>query len=279
MNEYWAGITTYSALGLACAALSVFVVLRRWAFIGEGIAHAGFGGAGTAWVLSLLIPGAVFGGATATYLIAACFCLAVALGIAALTRGQELHVDTVVGIFLVASLAWGFVAWGIYRQVTQHEPPGWTDYLIGRPVPPQFALGAVLLCAAILACVGAFGREILAYCFDPMLAQVSGVKVGFVHYLLILLVAITIIWGMPVVGSLLVTALLILPGATGLRLGRSMRAVVAVSLVAGLLACVVGPMLSHQWPFVYSGPAIVLVLVLEFLAAYACSRFRPKSVE
>ena len=76
MSALQMSIITAGAIGLACAALSVFVILRRWAFIGEGIAHAGFGGAGTAWVLSLLFPGVVGlrteGG---IYCIAAIFCL------------------------------------------------------------------------------------------------------------------------------------------------------------------------------------------------------------
>ena len=56
MTPLQISLITSTAIGLACASLSVFVVLRRWAFIGEGIAHAGFGGAGTAWILSLLLP-------------------------------------------------------------------------------------------------------------------------------------------------------------------------------------------------------------------------------
>src|ERR1700761_8368940 len=52
MNALFASI----ALSIACAALSVFVVSRRWAFIGEGISHSAFGGAGTAWILALLCP-------------------------------------------------------------------------------------------------------------------------------------------------------------------------------------------------------------------------------
>ncbi len=54
-------LLTVCALSLACAVLSIFVIARRWAFIGEGISHAGLGGAGTAWIAALFIPGAESG--------------------------------------------------------------------------------------------------------------------------------------------------------------------------------------------------------------------------
>ena len=194
------------AMGAACAALSVFVVLRRWAFIGEGIAHAGFGGAGTAWVLSLFA--AAFLHPAAVYAVAIAFCFAVATGISIVTRRQQVHTDTAIGIFLVASLAWGFVAYGIYRHVRQGlDPIAWGDYLLGQMtlLTPQFAVAAVCMSLLVLVTLTALNKEIIAYCFDPALAEVSGVRVGFVHYLLILLVTLMIVVGMRLMGSLLIT--------------------------------------------------------------------------
>src|SRR3954469_10099311 len=103
------------ALGAACALLSVVVVLRRWAFIGEGISHSGFAGAGTVWLLALLFPGldhpaAPYGGV----MIA---CVVTALLIGYFSRVGRLNTDAAIGIFLVASLAWGFLAQSIYFAV------------------------------------------------------------------------------------------------------------------------------------------------------------------
>jgi ABC-type Mn2+/Zn2+ transport system permease subunit len=275
MSDLSAGLIASCAIGSACAVLSVFVVLRRWAFVGEGIAHAGFGGAGTAWLAALVFPGVFRDNPALTFGVAMLFCLAVALTIAALTRRQLLHMDTVVGIFLVTSIAWGFVAAGIYTQVTDGRmPPNWEDYLIGRPVAPRFAAGAVSFSAAVLAICCVFGRELLACSFDPVLAQVSGVRVGVIHYLLVLLIAFTIIVGMPLVGSLLVAALLILPGAIALLVSRRMVSVVAIAVTAALVATSLGPLVNSQWPFVRVGPAIVLTLAIEFALVYAWARVR-----
>src|SRR5687768_13151551 len=121
-----------TAMGLACSVLSVFVVLRRWAFIGEGIAHAGFGGAGTAWLLALLFPSVVFFSSPAgVYLIAVAFSLLVAFGIAMLTRRDEVRADTAIGIFLVGSLAWGLLAGQIYSNARNANVPGFSEMLMG----------------------------------------------------------------------------------------------------------------------------------------------------
>src|SRR5262245_9190684 len=102
-------LLTSTALALACAVLSVVVVLRRWAFIGEGIGHSGFGGAGTAWLLMLLIP--ALDQPWVPYIGIIVFCLLTALAIGAVSRwGRGVGSDAAIGIFMVASLAWGFFA-------------------------------------------------------------------------------------------------------------------------------------------------------------------------
>src|SRR5258706_1062061 len=277
MTPLQISLVTATAIGLACASLSVFVVLRRWAFIGEGIAHAGFGGAGTAWVLSLLLPSVVaLQSEVGIYCVAAIFCLAVAFAIGWLTRREHVYSDTAIGIFLVASLAWGFLGQAAYVHLRPGMiPPGWNEYLLGQnSLRSAEMLGAVLMCAAVLGVMGMMRKELVSFCFDAQMAEAGGVKVGVVHYLMILLVTTTILLGMRLMGSLLVAALLVLPGASGLQISRRMNVVVAAAIVVGLVAAVAGPLINHGWGFIRQGPAIVLVLVLEFIVAYLWRRTR-----
>ena len=279
---------TAAAVAVACAVLSVFVVSRRWAFIGEGISHSGFGGAGTVWLLALALPSlntrwAVYGGVVA-------FCLAAGAGIAYFSRerggaagsagGGAVNPDAVIGIFLVASVAWGFVAQYCYSAANQgRQPAGWDEFLLGKAseLPPQFAVGAVIACAAVVAAVALMGKEVVYYCFDPAMAEASGVPARLVHYLLILLVTVTIIVGAPVAGSILVTALLVLPGATALLLSDRLRTTVVASVVVGLIGAAGGTLVRLRWPFLPTGPAIVLVMFVSFLAAYAWTRLRSRA--
>src|ERR1700734_3404948 len=85
------------ALATACAVLSVLVVSRRWAFIGEGISHSGFGGAGTAWVLALLAPG--LDRPWMPYACVIVFCLLTAGAIGFLSFRERVNSDAAIGIF------------------------------------------------------------------------------------------------------------------------------------------------------------------------------------
>ncbi len=259
-------LITAAALGVACAVLSVIVILRSWAFIGEGISHAGFGGIGTAWLLSLAFP--ALGAEAPAYLIAVAFCIAVAIGIGMLTRRDRLSGDTAIGIFLVASLAWGFLALTIYQRYG-HSAPDWERYLLGNIalVSGRSATAAVCISAVMLLLLGALRKEILCYIFDPTLAAVSGIRAGFIHYLLMVMLAGVIVIGMGLAGNLLVPAMLILPGAAALLLSRRLGVVVGLSVAVALGGAVGGCLISAQWRDLPPGATISLVLVVLFAAA------------
>jgi manganese/iron transport system permease protein len=260
------------AMAVACAVLSVFVVARHWAFVGEGISHSGFGGAGTAWMLALVFP--AFDQVWVPYVAVVVFCVGTAIAIGALSSGQRVATDTAVGIFLVASLAWGFVGQQLYSNQTGKSPVGFENILFGRQliVPDLYAVTAVCIGLAVLVVVAAMGKEIVAYCFDPLLARTSGVKAGLVHYVMIVTIAITIAVCIPMVGSVLTTALLLLPGATALLVARRLSTTVALSIATALLAAIGGVLAHQRWHVVPIGPAIVLGLFAQFVIGYAYVR-------
>ena len=265
------------AMAAACAALSLFVIARRWAFIGEGISHSGFGGAGFAWLLMLIIP-ALDAHAWVPYAAVIVFCLATALAIGTITRGDRVAGDAAIGIFLVASLAFGFFAQDVYRHRLHKEPLDFQALLFGGgeclTTDSGLALAAVFVSLAVLLILFLLGKEILSYSFDPLMAQASGVRGGFIHYLLMVLIAVTIITGMPAIGATMVTALLILPGITATLLSQRLKTVLALSVALALIAAVVGVCVNARWRFLPLGPVIVLALFVEFLLAYAASRAR-----
>jgi manganese/iron transport system permease protein len=271
------GLPTAIALAAACAVLSVLVVSRRWAFIGEGISHSGFGGAGTAWVLALLFPS--FNQPWMPYVCVIVFCLLTALAIGFLSFRQRVNSDAAIGIFMVASLAWGFLAAEIYRAIRHAAPTGFDDFLFGQQMgtlSAQYAFSAIMLSIAILLLLTLLSKEILYYCFDPVMAEASGVRAGFVHYLLMLLVALTIVLGVRIAGSVLVTAMLVLPGATALLISERLRTVIVIAVTVGILGAAAGVVVNVRWHFVPAGPAIVLALFGEFLGLYMAVKLRPR---
>jgi ABC-type Mn2+/Zn2+ transport system permease subunit len=274
-------LITAAAMGVACALLSVLVVLRRWAFIGEGVSHAGFGGVGTAWLLSLAIP--ALGSESAAYSVAIVFCVAMALAIGWVSRRDLLHADAAIGIVLVASLAWGFVALSLYNHAKPGGAPastGWEFYLLGeiRYVSRQSMISGVCVSAAVVIVMLALGKEILSYGMDPALAEVSGVRTGFIHYMLMTMLALVIVVGMRLAGYLLVTALLVLPGATALVLTQRLGRVIAVSVAVSLIGTIGGLAMRAQWTFLNTGPAMVLLLFLQFVVVYVIAMVRRRRI-
>jgi ABC-type Mn2+/Zn2+ transport system permease subunit len=271
-------LLTTIAIATACALLSIPVMLRRWAFIGEGIGHAGFGGAGVAWILATVIP--VMNHEAMPYLTAIVFCTLTALAIGWVSRSERVNADAVIGIFLVASLAFGFVAQNIYSHHFHATPAWFGEFLFGQTseLSGAAALAATMLCVGVIVTIAMFAKEILAYCFDPTTAYTSGVRAGFVHYLLMVLLALTIVIGMRVVGGVLMTALLVLPGATAMLLSRRLVTVAIIAICSSVLAAIVGLVLSTQWSFIPAGPAMVLMMVVEFVVAYVGSVLSANSI-
>lgn len=267
---FWTGLTTAVSISVACAVLSVFVVSRRWAFIGEGISHSGFGGAGTVWLLALLFP-AVDRANWAPYAGVIVFSVLTACAIAYFTRTGRINSDAVIGIFLAASLAWGILAQQLYWRSRHRDPTGWNVFLFGHmaDVSPQFAGVSAALCAAVVVAIAILAKEIVAYCFDPVTAEASGVRVGFIHYLMLVMIALNIVIGVRVAGSVLIPALLVLPGATALLLRGELRKVVAASVGVALVATGVGLGIHRVWGFLPTGPLIVLGLFAQFVLIYA----------
>jgi len=261
------------AMAVACAVLSVVVVARRWGFLGEGISHSGFGGAGTAWMLAVAFP-SLFHNDQLPFLMVIVFCFLAAGVIGWLSSGQRVSSDSAIGIFLVASLAWGFVGQNIYTAHYHVSPFGFDNLLFGqmRSIDNAYAIGSVMVAVAVVSLAGLMSKEVLAYCFDPLLARTSGVRTTFIHYLLMALLALTIVIGIRVVGSVLVTALLILPAASANLLSRRIERVVPLSIAISLAGAWGGLLVSSVWRWLPAGSAIVLTMVLLFCAALLTSR-------
>ena len=269
-----ATIVAMLSLALTCGILSLVVLWRRWAFLGEGVAHAGFGGAGSAWMLAAFLPALDRPGLVDLAVVVFCLLTAIAIGI--VHRSGKVHPDTAIGAFLAGTLAWGFLGQQIYSNTFHQQPAGFQSLLFGQTqllswTHAQLAVALLILCVVAL---GALRKPVLLYCFDPELAQTSGVRVSLVHYTLILLIALAIIAGARLVGTVLVTALLILPAATALQVTRRLYPAVAVSSALSLGASLAGMAISARWPALPQGPLVVLSLFAGFLVAWAYRRGR-----
>lgn len=281
------------AVATLCSLFSVIVVLKRMAFASEGIAHAGYGGVGTAVILGLA------GGSDDLVMnvVVLAFCLVVGLGIGVLSRRRHLEPDSAIGILLVAAMAWG-VLMSDLRRYLQNSPWYIEHILRGHPQTPPSAESllfgsittagysnawlAVCVSAAVILIGLAFFKEILFYIFDESASRVFGVRATFIHYLLTVLLSITIVMAVRLAGFVLVGALLVIPGATALQVSRRLVPAFAVSWLVGMVGMVGGFLLSLQVGQVSSGACIVLILCAVFgmvSGVQALRRRLPRRVE
>jgi ABC-type Mn2+/Zn2+ transport system permease subunit len=253
-------LVTGALLGVSCAVLAFFVVLRRMAFIGVGISHAALGGVALGVVLG--IP---------PVLAAAVFSVAVAWVIGWLGARGRVSEDTAIGVFFPTAMALGVALISIsptYRQDLM-------GYLFGNILSVRAADVWVLsaLAGAALAILTLFFKEFLFLGVDEEAARAAGLPAEALRYVLLTLLAVIVVASMKLVGSVLVSAFLVIPAATGQGVAGSSRGMLAVAVVSALASVVGGLWLSWLWDLP-SGASIVLLSAALFFLALALGRFR-----
>jgi zinc transport system permease protein len=248
-------------VAIVCSTYSFFVNVRRLAFAGEGIAHAAFGGVAIGILAGII-----------TMLAAGAFCVLVALGIGWFSRKGRIHEDTVIGILFSASMALGVVLIAAAHAYNVDL----MSYLFGSILALDWndvIVLAVVSCLAV-AFAGLFFKELLFTVFDEETATASGIPVRFAYYGLLVAIALIIVVSIKLIGIILVSALLVIPGAAGMQIAKNYKGVMAISVGCAICAVVLGLVISLKYDLA-SGASIVLVLFGLFVVALALSPRRP----
>lgn len=265
------------AIALVCSLLSVLVVLRRMAFIGEGVAHAAFGGAGVALLAGLWLPSLV--PPMARDAVIAAFCVAAAVAIGFLSRRGKLAEDTSIGIALVAAMALGFLLLDIRQQAAESMGGAYTPPLEGLLfgqilfLGPAETLAAWGLAIVTLALVLMTFKELTFFAFDEETAGVFGVPTGVFYYGLLILLGLAIVAATRSVGIILVSALLVLPGASAKLLSARIGMVTLLSVLIGLAGMALGLLLAVTLGY-GAGAVIALTYVALLGVCYLVSLLR-----
>ena len=240
-------------VGVVCAVVGSFMVLRGYAFMADALSHAAFPGV----VVAYLLKGPF-------YLGAALASVATALAIGWVTRRGGLRSDTVIGVLFAGMFALGIFLFSLIPNYVGDLFGFLFGEVLGIGVGDLIAL--VVLALIVLAVIGALWKELLYSTFDPLGAAASGLPVERLDYLFLAIIAITIVVSLQSVGIILVVAMLITPAATAQLVTRSFGRLIAVAAVIGVVAPLVGLYLSY-WTNSASGATIVLVETVVFLAA------------
>ena len=262
------GLVAALLVGVVCAVMGTFVVLKGLAFIGDAVSHAAFPGLVVAYILGAPL---YVGGAIAA--------VTTALAIGLVSRRSRLRFDTSVGVLFAGTFAFGVMLFStIEGYVTDL-----LGYLLGNVLGIGFGdlVQVAVLGAVVLGIVLVIRKELLYATFDPLGAAASGLPVAGLEYLLLALLGVTIVVSIQAVGIIMVVAMLVTPAATAQLLVVQFNRMMAVGVLLAALSAVLGLYLSFYLNLA-SGASIVLIETLFFAIALVAgprtgllSRIRP----
>jgi len=251
-------------VGLVCAVVGSYMVLRGLAFMGDALSHSAFPGV----VVAYLLKGPFYVGAA----VAA---VGTALAIGWVTRRGQLRGDTAIGVLLAGMFALGIFLFNLIPNYVGDL----FGFLFGEilGIGPGDLLALTVLAVIVLATVALLWKELLYSTFDPLGAAAAGLPVVRLEYLFLALIALTIVVSLQAVGIILVVAMLVTPAATAQLVSHSFGRLVAIASVIGVVSPIVGLYLSY-WLNTASGATIVLVETAVFIVALVASRMTARPV-
>jgi zinc transport system permease protein len=241
-------------VSVACGVVGTLVVVNRLSFLAGGIAHAAYGGLGLAaffnWTpMAGTVP----------------FSLVSSLLMGYASRRKKERSDTVIGVMWALGMAIGII-------LIDLKPGYYVDlmsYLFGSilAVPRESIVFMVALDAVILTTVVVLYKEILGMSYDEEFSLISGVPVPLLYYVMILLIALTVIMLIRVVGLILVIALFTIPASIAEMFTRSLLRMMVIATLLGMVFTVSGLLLSYYWNLT-SGATIILVAGVAYIICF-----------
>ncbi len=246
------------AVGAVCAVLSCYLVLKGWSLMGDAVSHAVLPGIVVAYALGVPLALGAFGSGL--------LCAVLTGYIKANSRVKE---DTVMGVVFTGLFAFGLVLF------TKIKSDLHLDHILFGNIlglAPGDLRDTLVVSGVTLAVILARRRDLLLFCFDPAQARTVGLPTTFLYYLLLSLLAMTIVVSLKAVGIILVVAMLVTPGCIGYLLSDRFGRMMTIAVAAAVGSSLGGVYLSF-FIDASTGACIVLLQAALFLVALA---FAPK---
>ena len=253
-------------IALCSSLLGVTLVLKRFSFIGDGLSHVAFGAFAIAAVLEVsnemlvVLP-----------LTVLCAVLLLRMG-----QNTKIRGDAAIAMLSVGALAIGYLLMNIF-STSSNLSGDVCSSLFGSTSILTLTLGEVILCVALSVVVIAvfvfFYHKIFAVTFDESFAQATGTDAKKYNLMIAVIVAVIIVLAMNLVGSLLISALIIFPALSAMRLFRSFLSVTICSAILSVCCALIGILGSILWATPV-GSTIVAVDIAAFLICWLIDRVR-----
>ena len=244
-------------IALSSSLLGVTLVLKRYSYIGDGLSHVAFGAMAVATVLKLSNP------------LALILPLTVLAAILLLRSGQNAKIkgDAAIAMLSVGALAMGYLLMNIFGTASNLAGEISTT-LFGSTTILTLTMQDVILCLILSALVVAmfivFYHRIFAVTFDETFARAVGIRAGAWNLLIAVMIALVVVLAMNLVGALLVSALVIFPALSAMRVFQSFRAVTICSVILSVVCALAGILIS-----ILAGTPVGSTIVAADIVAFA----------
>ncbi len=250
-------------IALCSSLLGVTLVLKRFSFIGDGLSHVAFGAMAVAAVTGL------------TNRMAIVLPVTLLAAILLLRTGQNTKIkgDAAVAMISVGALAIGYMLMNVFPSSSNISGDvcstlfGSTSILTLRPADVTLC---VIMAVVVLGIFLLFYNKIFAVTFDENFAQASGIQANLYNFIIAVVTAMIIVLAMNLVGSLLISALIIFPALSAMRVFKSFRSVIICSAVISVVCAATGIILSILFSTPV-GSTIVTADIVVFLGFWAVS--------
>jgi ABC-type Mn2+/Zn2+ transport system permease subunit len=249
-------------VGGLCSVIGVFVVLRGLAFVGAGTAHAAFAGVALGYLVGW-----------SPLALAILFGLATVWITGWVEERGRMKLDVSIGILYTTTMALAILFIGLMKTYNAEVYGYLFGSVLSVTVEDLRAIGT--LSVLVLGLILAFSKELYFIAFDQEMAEASGVPARRMFFLLLTLVALTVVVSLKTVGAILVFAMILMPASTAYQLTHSLRTLTLYSVAIGATTAVCGVVISAGWD-VPSGPAIVLLATTLFFISVLLSPKRSR---
>lgn len=248
------GLLASLIVGLVCPIIGTYIVLRGMSFLGDALAHAILPGIVIAFLLGWpLAVGALIAG------------IGTAIAIGLVTERGQVKEDTAIGVLFAGMFALGIAL----LSTRSNYSVDLTHILFGNllGVSPSDLIISAVLGAVVLLTVLLFYKEFMVISFDPLLATTLRIPLRFFRYLLLILLAVTIVVALQTVGVALMLAMLVTPAAAAYQLTHRLHWMMLIAAAIGTFSGLTGLYLSY-YVNIASGPAVVLVATFIFILVF-----------
>lgn len=249
------------SIGLVCAILSCFLVLKGWSLMGDAISHAVLPGIVLSYIFGIALPIGAF--------LSGLFC---ALQTGFIKNNSRLKEDTILGVVYSGMFAFGLVLF-TKVETNQHLMHILFGNMLG--INETEYIQTITLSLSIFFLVAIFSKQLLLYCFDKSHARIVGLPVEFIHYSLLIMISLTVVAAIQAVGVVLVVALLISPGITAFILVNNFWVMLLVAIIFSLVTIFLGILISFHIDGA-TGACIVLLQAFCFCVVLLLNKLKIK---